>query len=62
MKRLSKATRVTTVGVLNKIQPMYEIRHSGEEEEKPKQSYLEKTKKPKPNTKKQMGFFYSSIV
>jgi hypothetical protein len=54
--------RLTTVGVLNKIQPMYEIRHSGEEEEKPKQSYLEKTKKPKPNTKKQMGFFYSSIV
>ena len=53
---------VTNIIKKVKILPAFEIRNNGEQEEKPKQSYLEKTKKRKPNTKNQTTFFYSSSI
>lgn len=42
--------------------PSYEFRTSGESEEKPKQSDLEKKKIRKPDTQKQPSFFYASNI
>jgi hypothetical protein len=56
--------KVITVGMLGKLKvlPSYEFRTSGESEEKPKQSYLEKKKIIKPDTQKQTRFFYSTNI
>lgn len=56
--------KLFTVGMIGKMRvlPSYEFRTSGESEEKPKQSYLEKKKIRKPDTQKQPSFFYASNI
>lgn len=56
--------KLFTAGMLGKLKviPSYEFRTSGESEEKPKQSDLEKKKIRKPDTQKQPSFFYASNI